>query len=89
MTRRFAALLSAALLGVLAYAAAPEAQRAARQAQKQQVRADGVLQPQQGALKVGDLAPDFTLAPQTAGAPVSLASFRGKSPVALVFGSFT
>jgi hypothetical protein len=60
MMRRFAALLSAALLGTLAHAAGPEAQRDARQARKQQVRADGVLQPQQGALKIGDLAPDFT-----------------------------
>ena len=36
------------------------------------------------ALKVGEPAPDFTL-PDAAGAPVSLASFRGQTPVVLVF----
>jgi len=36
------------------------------------------------ALKVGEPAPDFTL-PDAAGAPVSLAAFRGPAPVVLVF----
>ena len=36
------------------------------------------------ALRVGEAAPDFTL-PDTTGAPVSLASFRGRAPVVLVF----
>jgi cytochrome oxidase Cu insertion factor (SCO1/SenC/PrrC family) len=36
------------------------------------------------ALRVGEPAPDFTL-PDAAGAPVSLASFRGRTPVVLVF----
>jgi len=36
------------------------------------------------ALKVGEPAPDFTL-PDAAAAPVSLASFRGQTPVVLVF----
>jgi AhpC/TSA family protein len=36
------------------------------------------------ALKVGEPAPDFTL-PDAAGAPVSLAAFRGQAPVVLVF----
>jgi hypothetical protein len=56
---------------------------------KQQSRPADAQRPQQGVLKVGDLAPDFTLAPRDGGAPVSLASFRGRLPVALVFGSFT
>lgn len=42
-----------------------------------------------GDLKVGRLAPDFSLEPRAGGAPVTLSSFRGKSPVALVFGSYT
>lgn len=37
-----------------------------------------------GALKVGDKAPDFTLADQ-AGKPVRLADFRGKSNVVIAF----
>jgi hypothetical protein len=36
------------------------------------------------ALKVGEPAPDFTL-PDASGAPVSLASFRERTPVVLVF----
>ena len=35
-------------------------------------------------LRVGDRAPDFTL-PDAAGRPVSLADYRGKQPVVLVF----
>lgn len=43
----------------------------------------------QGDLNVGDLAPDFALAPRDGGDRVALSSFRGRSPVALVFGSYT
>jgi len=39
--------------------------------------------------KVGDLAPDFTLYDPQGETSVTLSSFRGKRPVALVFGSFT
>jgi hypothetical protein len=42
-----------------------------------------------GALRVGAMAPDFTLEPRGGGAAVRLSSFRGRSPVALVFGSYT
>ena len=42
-----------------------------------------------GDLNVGDVAPDFTLPPRGGGAAVQVSSFRGKSPVALVFGSYT
>lgn len=35
-------------------------------------------------LKVGDVAPDFTL-PSTTGQPVKLSSFRGKTNVVLAF----
>jgi peroxiredoxin len=35
-------------------------------------------------LKVGDMAPDFTL-PSTAGGTVTLSSFRGKNNVLLAF----
>lgn len=40
-------------------------------------------------LKEGDLAPDFTLYDLTGRNPVRLSQFRGKSPVVLVFGSYT
>jgi hypothetical protein len=42
-----------------------------------------------GGLKVGDAAPEFTLATVDRKAEVSLSSFRGKKPVALIFGSYT
>ena len=44
--------------------------------------------PRDGALKPGDLAPDFTLDAR-GGGPITLSSFRGRQPVALVFGSYT
>ena len=39
--------------------------------------------------KVGDLAPDFTLSDISGTGSVTLSDFRGKKPVALVFGSYT
>jgi len=39
--------------------------------------------------KIGDLAPDFTLTDSSGTETVTLSDFRGKKPVALVFGSFT
>jgi peroxiredoxin len=39
--------------------------------------------------KVGEMAPDFTLRDVTGQESVTLSQFRGKKPVALVFGSFT
>jgi hypothetical protein len=44
---------------------------------------------QPGALRPGDPATDFSLQPPGGGAAVALSSFRGRSPVALVFGSYT
>ncbi len=37
----------------------------------------------------GEPAPDFTLQPPGGGTPVTLSAFRGKRPVALIFGSYT
>ena len=39
--------------------------------------------------KEGTVAPDFTLRPPGSGKTVTLSSFRGKRPVALIFGSYT
>jgi hypothetical protein len=44
---------------------------------------------QPGVLRPGDPAPDFSLEPPGGGPAVALSSFRGRSPVALVFGSYT
>jgi Ca2+-binding EF-hand superfamily protein len=43
----------------------------------------------QGDAAPGTLAPDFTLHSTDGGEPVTLSSFRGSQPVALVFGSYT
>jgi hypothetical protein len=40
-------------------------------------------------LRVGDTAPDFKLKTKDGDRDVQLASFRGKKPVVLVFGSYT
>ena len=37
----------------------------------------------------GDLAPDFELRDVNGENPVRLSDYRGKKPVALIFGSFT
>ena len=39
--------------------------------------------------RAGDMAPDFTLFDIAGNNPVTLSDFRGKKPVALVFGSYT
>ena len=39
--------------------------------------------------KAGDMAPDFTLKDISGTQSITLSDFRGKKPVALVFGSFT
>ncbi len=43
----------------------------------------------EGSLKVGDVAPDFSLQERDGVAHVKLSSFKNKKPVALVFGSYT
>ena len=40
-------------------------------------------------LKVGDVAPDFTLKTLDGKKTVTLSSFQGKKPALLVFGSYT
>ena len=47
------------------------------------------LMARKGNLKVGDMAPDLALKTADRSAEVSLSSFRGRQPVALVFGSHT
>jgi len=42
-----------------------------------------------GHLRIGNAAPDFTLKTPDGSAQVRLASFHGKKPVVLVFGSYT
>ena len=44
---------------------------------------------QKDQLKVGDLAPDFTLPELKGSKEVTLSSFRGKKPVVLIFASYT
>ncbi len=46
-------------------------------------------QARNGHLHIGDRAPDFTLPLLDHSAQVSPASFRGREPVVLIFGSYT
>lgn len=46
-------------------------------------------QARRGTLRPGDAAPDFNLPLLGGSEKVQLSSFRGKSPVALIFGSYT
>jgi len=39
--------------------------------------------------QIGDLAPDFELCDISGDNPLQLRSIQGKTPVALIFGSFT
>ncbi len=61
--------------------AAGNSGRARRDGQGRQVAADGA--------PVGTKAPDFKLSPPEGGDAISLSSFAGKKPVALIFGSYT
>jgi cytochrome oxidase Cu insertion factor (SCO1/SenC/PrrC family) len=45
--------------------------------------------PRDGNLKAGDPAPNFRLKSLDGKSQVELASFKGKKPVVLVFGSYT
>lgn len=47
------------------------------------------IRPVEGRLAAGDPAPDFNLKLRGSENRVRLADFRGKRPVALVFGSYT
>jgi len=49
----------------------------------------GRMHPRPDRLKEGDQAPNFRLKSPTGKKTVSLASFAGRKPVALVFGSYT
>ena len=53
----------------------------------------GSTRPQQGSLKVGDDAPDFTLKKikedDEKKKTIKLSTFKGKKPVVLIFGSYT
>jgi tetratricopeptide (TPR) repeat protein len=44
---------------------------------------------EQNGPNVNELAPDFTLASEHAGKEIRLSSFRGKSPIVLIFGSYS
>jgi hypothetical protein len=54
-----------------------------------QGHSQGRQAPRQGTLRVGDPAPDFALQTLDETAEVTLSSYRGECPVALIFGSYT
>lgn len=73
-----AALLAAA--GLAAFA---------QEQPKTKVRPQDRDRPRDGNLKAGDPAPNFRLKSLDGKSQVELASFKGKKPVVLVFGSYT
>jgi AhpC/TSA family len=80
MRKRFTILL----FGMLALSALPAAHRLWGQSEKQAEKKDVMPDP---IVKVGDMAPDFTLM-DTHRNQVSLHEFRGKKNVALAFYVF-
>ena len=53
-------------------------------------RSEGFRPPREAdRLQEGDLAPDFTLKSPDGKKTITLSDYRGKKPVALVFGSYT
>jgi hypothetical protein len=75
-------LFAAAILTAATAAAQPVLPAKAKQVMAEMGHGEGTL-------RVGDVAPDFELKRAKAGESVRLSAFRGKKPVALVFGSFT
>ena len=49
----------------------------------------GIPRDRNGSTRVGEPAPDFTLTTLDNSAEVTLSSYRGERPVALIFGSYT
>jgi hypothetical protein len=47
------------------------------------------LQAREGRLRAGDQAPDFSLETHDSKSKINLSDLQGKSPVVLVFGSYT
>src|SRR5271156_2958065 len=47
------------------------------------------LQARHGSVRVGDIAPDFSLVTADRSSQVQLSSLRGQKPVVLIFGSHT
>ena len=84
-------------LGAVAWAGqdTPVQKKRVEAKQKQQTRPGEVNTPpargerHSDSLKVGDRAPDFTLADPSGKQTTTLSSFQGKKPVVLIFGSFT
>ena len=48
-----------------------------------------MAQVREGSLRIGDSAPDFELKVRGENRTIRLSDYRGRKPVALVFGSFT
>lgn len=75
--------LAAALAACVLLSSAAMAQE-----KRTQPKREGDLR-EEGKLKPGDVAPDFSLKTLDGKKTVKLSSFAGKKPVALVFGSYT
>lgn len=72
--------------------AAALAQQARRPSSADRAKAKEIIsqmEQREGKLAVGDMAIDFELKKMKSDERVRLSSFRGKRPVALVFGSYT
>jgi len=84
---RGVAVLSVVAVAAVSMGRAQAEQRGRAVRQSAPAAAQG-QQPREGALRPGDVAPDFTLEAR-GGGPITLSSFRGRQPVAMVFGSYT
>jgi cytochrome oxidase Cu insertion factor (SCO1/SenC/PrrC family) len=80
-------LIPICLVSLCFWAGSSDAQKGLKPGEKNTPPAPG--ERYKDTLKVGDPAPNFTLADPNGKNTITLSSYQGKKPVVLIFGSYT